>query len=113
MRVPGFADPGEVKIDADYLTPFTTLALRTSHGDLDVSFAPDAPGRWSFSYEELAPRAVVIDVGIEIPVAALDEVIGSKEAAGRAKDLEDLARLYLVRDERRRHGRPSMDTTPP
>lgn len=102
LRVPALAEPVEVVIDADYLDAFTTLTLRTVHGDLDLAFAPDAPGRRTFTYEDLAPRAVVIDVGIPIPVAGLDDVIRSKEAAGRPKDLADLARLYQVREERRR-----------
>jgi hypothetical protein len=111
LRVPGLEDPVEVVIDAEYRDRFTTIALRTAHGDLDVTFAPDAPKRRSFSYEELAARAVVIDVGTAIPVADLDDVIASKEAAGRPKDLEDLTRLYRVRDELRREHGPSGDTS--
>jgi len=102
VRVPGLVDPLAVRIDAAYLDRFTTLTLRTVHGDLDLSFAPDAPGRTTFTYEDLATRAIVIDIGLPVPVASLDDVIASKEAAGRAKDLEDLTRLYEVRAERDR-----------
>lgn len=108
LRVPGLEDPVEALIDAEYLDRFTTLALRTVHGDLDLAFAPDAPGRRTFSYEDLAPRAIVIDVGIPVPVAGLDDVISSKEAAGRPKDLEDLTRLYQVRNERGRDESASL-----
>lgn len=53
---------------------------------------------------------MVIDIGTAIPVAGLDDVIRSKEAAGRPKDLEDLARLYRVRDELGREGGPPAGT---
>ena len=102
VRVPGLVEPLAVHIDAAYLDRFTTLTLRTAHGDLDVTFAPDAPGRTTFTYEELAARAIVIDIGLPVPVAGLDDVIASKVAAGRPKDLEDLTRLYELRAERQR-----------
>jgi sugar phosphate isomerase/epimerase len=99
VRVPGLEYPVAAELDAEYLARFATITLRTRHGDLDLAFEPDGPEHAPLRYERLARRAVAIDLGIEVPVASLDDIIASKEAAGRLKDLEDLARLYVLRDE--------------
>jgi predicted nucleotidyltransferase len=54
-------------------------------------------------YDRLLAGAEAIDVaGVVVRVAALDDVIASKEAAGRSKDLAALPALYALRDELRR-----------
>lgn len=45
---------------------------------------------------------ILNDEGVEISVAALDDIIESKRAAGRPKDREALPYLESLRDERRR-----------
>lgn len=51
-------------------------------------------------YDRLVTAAELIDVaGTEVQVAALDDIIASKEAAGRPKDLSQLPALYALRDE--------------
>lgn len=70
---------------------------RTDAGNLDVlSDIPDREGK-KLRYDDLAQRAdvVVID-GVAIPVASLEDVIGSKEGADRAKDREVLPELRAV-----------------
>ncbi len=70
---------------------------RTDAGNLDVlSDIPDRDGR-KLRYDDLVERAdvVVID-GVAIPVASLEDVIGSKEGADRAKDREVLPELRAV-----------------
>ncbi len=53
-------------------------------------------------YDELVGRAEHVDVGgVPVLVAALDDVIASKEAAGRDKDLAQLPALYALREELR------------
>jgi hypothetical protein len=47
----------------------------------------------------------VLVEGIEVSVADLDDVIRSKEAAGRPKDLRTLPGLYRYREARRSDGR--------
>ncbi|MBW3603856.1 MAG: nucleotidyltransferase family protein [Actinobacteria bacterium] len=53
-------------------------------------------------YERLIEAAELIEVaGTSVYVAALDDIIASKEAAGRPKDLAQLPALYALRDELR------------
>jgi hypothetical protein len=66
------------------------LNLITRHGPLDITYRPDGTD----GYPDLSRGVVVVsllDVGV--PVAALRDVIRSKEAAGRAKDLATLPAL--------------------
>ncbi len=73
---------------------------RTDAGDLDVLTAlPTRDGR--SRYDELVVRAGSFDVGdIAVHVAALDDIIASKEWANRPKDREALQELYrLAADE--------------
>jgi hypothetical protein len=69
--------------------------LISPFGEFDISFRPSG---FVDGYTELATRAhmVVVD-GIEVPVADLGDVIRSKEAAGRPKDLRVLPILYRHR----------------
>lgn len=69
----------------------------TDAGQVDVLF--DAAGVGGF--DEHAVAATVHDVfGIEVAVAAIDHLIASKEALGRAKDLPVLEDLREIRDDR-------------
>jgi len=73
--------------------------LRTPFGDLDLTFAPAGPAGTPFTYERLAERAVTVAIPEPVPVAALDDIIASKEAANRPKDRLTLGLLYELRDE--------------
>lgn len=69
------------------------------YGEFDISFRPSG---FEGGYEQLAERAhLVVVEGVEILVADLDDVIRSKEAAGRPKDLQVLPALYRYRATRR------------
>jgi hypothetical protein len=58
--------------------------LTTPFGEFDVSFVPSGTG----GYEDLVRHAHAIDShGELVPVADLEDVIRSKEAAGRPKDI--------------------------
>ena len=93
FRVPdgpaeGVAIPGG--ITADWIAGMVTLALVTDAGPLDVSLVPDG----TTGYEDLAAGRVEIAFGGRVvPVAALEDVIRSKEAAGRIKDIVVLPAL--------------------
>jgi hypothetical protein len=77
------------------------LNLVTNAGDLDLAFLP-AGGA---DYTVLATRAKAFHVrGLVIPVAALEDVIRSKEAANRPKDHRNLPVLRQLLDELRRRG---------
>lgn len=83
----------------------TVWNLRTPHGDLDITFTPSG----THGYADLTRDATVTDVlGIRVEVASLADVIRSKEAAGRPKDLQALptlrALLELLEDRRRGGG---------
>lgn len=67
------------------------LNLRTPIGDLDITFTPAG---FPDGYDGLLPSAHPYAIGsVTIQVADLDDVIKSKEAAGRPKDLDALPEL--------------------
>ena len=74
------------------------LKLTTDAGDVDLTVRPSGFAR---GYDDLAPRAVAVDVGsgVTIHVAALDDIIASKRAANRAKDRAALPYLSALADE--------------
>ncbi len=73
--------------------------LVTDHGRLDVTFVPTG----TTGYDDLArdARHLVI-LGVDVDVAALADVIRSKEAAGREKDRVVLPVLRRILDEGQR-----------
>jgi len=76
--------------DARSLARASIWNLMTSAGDFDLSFRPSGTD----GYEDLARNAVVVDLGgHDIAIAALADVVRSKEAAGRPKDLVALFTL--------------------
>ena len=79
------------------VSPLTsTLRIPTPRAHVDVLF-DEIPGPLRF--ESLRSRSVRIRIGaFEALVAALEDVIASKEAAGRPKDV---AQLPILRDTRR------------
>jgi hypothetical protein len=91
LRVLGDPSGLPAPLDAAQLAGLSVLTLITDHGPLDVTFHPDGVG----GYAELAPRASLRPVGEHpgVPVADLADVIASKTAAGRAKDLTHLPSL--------------------
>lgn len=73
--------------------------LQTRFGDLDVLSEPGGIG----SFHEIRARSVtMIARGLTIVVAALDDIILSKEAAGRTKDFAALPGLRRLRAEQER-----------
>lgn len=86
--------------DAKSLRRADTWNLICVHGEFDISFRPAGFDR---GYAQLLGRAhrVVVD-GVEILVADLDDVIRSKELAGRPKDIRVLPTLYRHRASRGR-----------
>lgn len=91
LRVDGVPEGIAAPLDAETLATRSVLTLLTDHGPLDLSFVPEG----TTGYEDLASRASRLSVGdyASVPVADLADVIASKEAAGRAKDLRQLPSL--------------------
>jgi hypothetical protein len=91
LRVEGVPEGIPAPLDADTLAGRNVITMLTDHGPLDVSFCPEGTA----GYADLAARAARLAVGDHpgVPVADLADVIASKEAAGRAKDLRQLPAL--------------------
>lgn len=86
--------------DAASLGAVETWNLICDHGEFDIAFAPSGIAA---GYTELKRKAHRVQVAaIEVLVADLDDVIRSKEAAGRPKDLSVLPLLYRHREQRKR-----------
>lgn len=85
--------------DAAFLRQMKLLNLTTRFGDLDLSFEPAGTG----GYQELEPRSVRYELedGVVVPVAALEDIIRSKEAANRNKDRQTLPTLRLLLEKLR------------
>jgi hypothetical protein len=83
--------------DGRSLGTVATWNLICRFGEFDLSFSPSG---FEGGYGQLARRAhrVVVD-GVEVTIADLDDVIRSKEAAGRPKDIQVLPTLYRHRAE--------------
>lgn len=74
------------------------MNLVTDVGAVDISFQPQG----TEGYAGLVLNLVVIHLdGVDVPVASLEDVARSKEAAGRAKDFEKLPAIERVLRERR------------
>jgi predicted nucleotidyltransferase len=86
--------------DAVFLSRIeVVLNLTTRFGDLDISIVPSGTG----GFEDLRQQAVTISLaGHPVAVASLEDVIRSKEAANRPKDLAALPTLRLLLQRLRR-----------
>lgn len=94
IRVDELPDGVPFDTDSDALRGQKMLNLRTRYGDLDLTFTPAA---FPHGYDDLAARAQRFAVGdVVVRVAALADVIASKEAAGRPKDTMALPELYRL-----------------
>jgi hypothetical protein len=82
--------------DAETVRRGLNFTLVTSVGPLDL--LGEIPGG---DYERLLPGAVTVEAfGIRCQCLGLDRLIEVKRAAGRPKDLEAIAELEALRDER-------------
>ena len=92
-RLRGVDDPVPFVPDAATLRRIEVLTLTTRLGDLDVLARPaGAP-----SYEGLRRRAERYDLGdFSVLVASVEDLIAMKRAAGRPKDVADVAELEAI-----------------
>jgi predicted nucleotidyltransferase len=76
------------------------FTLTTSLGDLDLLGEITGGG----GYDDLLPDTVQLQLfGVECLCLDLERLIQVKRAAGRPKDLEAIAELEAILEERRRH----------
>jgi hypothetical protein len=95
IRVEGIEGGLAFAHDSESLLRAGVWNLTTQHGDLDLSFVPSGTEGW----EDLSLHAIVVDLdGTRVSVAALDDIIRSKEAADRPKDRLVLPSLRHLRD---------------
>ena len=104
LRTAHIDDDLPIRLDAAWFAHerLKMMNLVTDVGAVDISFHPQGTD----GYQGLAPRLVVIELeGIEVPVASLEDVARSKEAAGRAKDYEKLPAIEeAIRQRQQRKG---------
>lgn len=81
------------------LPPDAIVNMTTRAGDLDVTFCPSGTS----GFADLKRDAIEVEAGerLHILVASLEDVIRSKEAAGREKDRLTLPRLRRLLDRLR------------
>jgi hypothetical protein len=90
--------------DGRSLTASSVWNLICPFGEFDLSFTPSGIAG---GYEELAARAHRMRVdAVDVMVADLSDIIRSKEAAGRPKDLQVLPILYRFERQRRESESP-------
>lgn len=82
--------------DATFLANVQLLNLTTRFGNLDLSFVPSGTS----GFEDLQARAVTMRIkDLSVRVAALEDIIRSKEAANRPKDQRTLPTLRRLLKE--------------
>jgi len=101
IRVDGIPEGLPFSHDATSLAQMTTLNLVTRLGDLDIAFDP--AGVEDYSRWEAGASSVTV-LGVPVQVASLDDIIRSKEAAGRDKDRLQLPVLRALQRRERRLG---------
>lgn len=98
LRVKG--EPAGIPFDPhpQQLRQMAALTLLTAHGPVDLCFAPAG---FADGYDALeADRVVIVVSGVDVPVASLADVVRSKRAAGRPKDIVALPALEArLRDQ--------------
>lgn len=73
------------------------IQLRNGPFDLDLIFAPDGIERFEDAWQRHIEKH-------GLPIASLDDIVGSKQAANRQKDKESLPRLLSFREWLRKQG---------
>ncbi len=91
-------EPVPVSIDAAFLGQMSVmLNLVTEFGIIDLVFSPAGPLSDFESWDRNASDEEIAE-SLKIRVASLDDIIASKEAAGREKDLRSLPYLRSLKD---------------
>jgi len=100
-RLRGVAEDVPFVPDGRTLRPTRVLTLATPIGPIDLLAQPDG----SPAYARLRARAVPTEVaGRTVLVAALDDLIAMKKAAGRPKDLVAVEELEAIQRLQRELG---------
>lgn len=99
------APDGVIRIDWNgkdlqrWIVDFRFLNLATDYGQLDLIHRPGGTD----GYSDLAQAAIDVDVDdVQLKVAALEDIIRSKEAVGRDRDRVHLPTLRLLLEAKRK-----------
>ncbi len=88
-----------------WIVDFRFLNLMTDYGRLDLIHRPGGTS----GYQELAANAEGLDLGdVGIRVAALEDIIRSKQAVARNRDLEQLPTLRLLLESKKATVQPGQ-----
>ena len=91
LRVSGDPDGVPFEPHADMLRQVELMTLITEQGPLDLCFTPDG---FPDGFSTLSKHASAVELAaIDVPVASLEDVVASKRAAGRPKDIVALPPL--------------------
>lgn len=103
LRLSGGSPGTAIPVNASSLRQFEISTWRTGLGDLDVIIGTPTTTRGVLArFDALAPRASRQEAfGVTILVAALDDIIESKQALSRESDLVALPELHRLRARRR------------
>ena len=72
----------------------TMLTMTTTSGDLDLLFEADGIG----GYDDIEPKSETYELyGCLVKIAHIDDIIASKQAAGRQKDIDAMSGLNELR----------------
>ncbi|MBA2724961.1 MAG: hypothetical protein H0U53_03130 [Actinobacteria bacterium] len=105
-------EPEGIKIDFSgkdlqrWIVDFRFLNLSTDFGRLDILHKPAGTS----GYQDLAAQAEHLNLeDLEVRVAALEDIIRSKQAVGRERDLEQLPTLRLLLERKKTGIRPGQE----
>lgn len=94
------------KFDEATVRAGLNFTLRTTLGDLDLLGEVAGGG----TFEQLLPYSETVKLfGLDLSSVTLEKLIQLKRAAGRPKDLEPIAELQALLEERRRANQSSVD----
>jgi hypothetical protein len=96
IRTPDSPEGVRFPHDGAFLAKVELLNLVTRYGDLDLTFRPAG----TEGFADLSRKAENVTIrGVGVSVAALEDIIRSKEAADRPKDRRSLPVLRQLLDE--------------
>jgi len=99
LRTPGEPDGVAFPIEADMLAVNQSWTLTTTAGDLDLVFLPAGTSGFDDLARSAGGLAITHEGDLIVQVAALADIIRSKEAAGRDKDRAALPLLRRTLEE--------------
>lgn len=109
LRAPRLDEGIEIPLDEHTFSGTGTMTFVTDKGPIDIAFLPDG----TVGYDDLLRNAEAVEeFGASFRVASLADVIRSKEAAGRTRDIEHLP-LLRQRLRELRAQRFSQERDPP